>query len=64
MLKVGDMIMVSNGETDTEHYGFIIGYEPLDLFDDPGDDGEDEYKIQWFDGKVSYENVSDIIKVS
>jgi len=64
MFQIGDMIMVSNGETNAEYYGFIIGYEPLDLFDDPGDNGEDEYKIQWFDGKISYENESDLLKVS
>ncbi len=50
------MIMVSNGETDTEHYGFVIGFDDLS--------GETEYKIEWFDGKVSYEYRSDIRKVS
>lgn len=65
MYKVGDMIMISNGETDTEHYGFIIGIEPMELFDDLDDDENSDYcKIQWFDGIISYENDSNIIKVS
>lgn len=60
MFQIGDMIMVSNGETDADHYGFIVGFAKR--FDHLS--AEMEYKIDWFDGVISYEFESDIIKVS
>lgn len=56
VLKVGDMVKGVTERTYLNQYGFVIGFDDLS--------GETEYKIEWFNGIISYEYRSDIRKVS